>query len=227
MVHQATPPVALSQQQLAAPQAQPGIIRANRQCRLEIGQRARPVAARRQQGRPRGQAGQHAVIDRQRLAVGALGVIGPAQGFEGAAFVVGDGGVAGAQPCRAFERLEGTVMLAETAETPGQIDLCRGVARQERGGAFQRLTRLGEAAELQPDLAQEMKELPGVWARIRSAREQALSASEVAGRCALQGVAAQRFDLLVGKCHARALAERPAGAKAEGGKEKAGGRQGG
>ena len=118
-------------------------------------------------------------------------------------------------------------MLAELAETSGEIDLRRGVPGQERGGAFQRLSGLGEAAELQTDLTQEMKELPGIGACLGGLRKQDFGAGEIAAGRALQAVATERLDLLIGECHARALAERPAGAKAEGGKEKAGGRQGG
>ena len=95
-------------------------------------------------------------------------------------------------------------MLAELAEAAREIDLRRGIPRQERGGTFQRLARLGEATELQPDLAQEVKRAGRNWAVPRRPAQTRLRPPAKSPRAAqLQAVAAERLDLLVGECHAR------------------------
>ena len=76
-------------------------------------------------------------------------LLGSAKCLEGAASVVGYGGIAGLQPCRTVERCEGGVMLAELPEASREVDLRRGIPRQERRGTLQRLVGLGEAAEFQ------------------------------------------------------------------------------
>ena len=106
-------------------------------------------------------------------------------------------------------------MLAELPEASREVDLRRGIPRQERRGTLQRLVGLGEAAEFQADLTQEMEKLSGIGARLDGLRKQGFGAGEIAASCQLQAVAAERLDFLVGKCHARALAEHQAGAKAQ------------
>ena len=201
-------PVALAQQQLAAAQAQMRIVGPVGQRHVEIAERAHPVAARRQQAGARGERRHQAMIDRQRLVVGALGFVGAAQRLQRAAPVVGDGGVAGLQQRGALERCQRLLVVAQHREAAREIDLGRGILGQELGGALQRLARLGEAAELQPRLAQEIEHLAGIGPRVGHLRQQRLGAGEVAGGRALHGVAGQRLDLEVGKGHARPLEAR-------------------
>ena len=78
-----------------------------------------------------------------------------------------------------------------TVRQPAQVDLGGGLLGQELGGALQRLARLGEAAELQPRLAQQMQRLAGIGPRLDDLRQQRLGAGEVAGGGALHGVARQ------------------------------------
>ena len=98
-------------------------------------------------------------------------------------------------------------MIAQHRQAAGQVDLGGGLLGQELGGALQRLACLGEAAELQPRLAQQMQRLPGVGPRLGDLRQQRLGAGEVAGGRALHGVARQRLDLEVGEGHPPRLAE--------------------
>ena len=104
VVGKAAQPVALAQQQLAAAQAQMRVVGPAGQRHVEIAERAHPVAARRQQAGARRERRHQAMVDRQRLVIGALGLVGPAQRFQRAALVVGDGGIAGLQQRRALER---------------------------------------------------------------------------------------------------------------------------
>jgi hypothetical protein len=115
---------------------------------------------------------------------------------------------------------------AKLHQAAREIGLGRDVARQELCGALQRLARLGEAAELEPHLAQQMEGLAHVGARLDDAGEHLLGRREIAGRRALKRVAAEGLDLLVVERHAAALAE-PCRLAKKNGKEKAGGRKGG
>ena len=137
------------------------------------------------------------MVDRQRFIVGALGFVGAAQRFQGAAPVVGDGGIVGLQQRGALERDQRLCVLAQHRKATGEIDLGGDILGQELGGALQRLARLGETAELQPRLAQEMERLAGIGPRFGDLRQQRLGAGEVAGRGALHGVAGQRLELEV------------------------------
>ena len=77
-------------------------------------------------------------------------------------------------------------MLAELVEASREVDLRRDIARQELGGTLQRLAGVGEAAELQPDLAQQMERLAGVGPRLDDAGEHRLrppAKSPAAARC--------------------------------------------
>ena len=105
----------------------------------------------------------------------------------------------GFRRCGAVERGQCGRMLAQHREAAGQVDLGGGLLGQELGGALQRLARLGETAELQSRLAQQMQRLAGIGPRLGDLRQQRLGAGEVAGGGALHGVARQRLDLEVGE----------------------------
>ena len=197
MIGKTAQPVALAQQQLATAQAQMRVVGPGGQRHVEVAQRAHPVAAGQQQAGARGERRHQAMVDRQRLVIGALGLVGTAQRFQGAAPVVGDGGVAGLEERRALERRQCFVVFAQHRKAAREIDLRRGVLGQELGGALQRLARLGEAAELQSGLAEEIEHLAGIGPRLGHLRQQRLGAGKVAGGRALHGVAGQRLDLEV------------------------------
>ena len=110
---------------------------------------------------------------------------------------MGDGGIAGLEQRRALERRQCLVVLAQHRKAAREIDLRRGVLGQELGGTLQRLARLGETAELQPGLAQEIEYLAGIGPRLGHLRQQRLGAGKIAGGRALHGVAGQRLDLEV------------------------------
>ena len=109
----------------------------------------------------------------------------------------------GFRRCGAVEGSQRGCVLAQHRQAAGEVDLGRDFLGQELGGALQRLARLGEAAELQPRLAQKMQRLPGIGPRLDDLRQQRLGAGEVAGGRALHGVARQRLDLEVGEGHRR------------------------
>ena len=102
-------------------------------------------------------------------------------------------------------------VIAQHRQAAGEVDLGGGLLGQELGGALQRLTRLGEAAELQSCLAQKMKRLPGVGPRFGDLRQQRLGPGEVAGGRALHGIARECLDLEVGEGHPPRLAQLPMG----------------
>ena len=116
---------------------------AHQRC-FEIGEGARPFATRGQQLRPGTERRQQPVVDRQSEIVGALGFLGPAQRFEGAAAIVRNDGVVRFQPCRLAEGDQRLFVPAELDQAAGEVGLCRDIARQELGGALQRLAGLGE-----------------------------------------------------------------------------------
>ena len=117
-----------------------------------------------------------------------------------------DRGIVGLQPLGAIEGGESGFVFAEHAQATGEVDLGADFLGQELGGALQRLARLGEAAELQSRLAQQMQRLARNWAAPRRPGRAAARRREVAGRGALHGVAGQRLKLEIGKRHAPRLA---------------------
>ena len=120
---------------------------------------------------------------------------------------MGDGGIAGLQALGAVEGRQCGRMITQHRQAAGQVDLRSGLLGQELGGALQRLACLGETAELQPRLAQQMQRLSGIGPRFDDLRQQWLGTDEVAGGGALHGVARQRLDLEVGEGHPPRLAE--------------------
>jgi hypothetical protein len=147
------------------------------------------------------------VIDRQRVAVGLLGVRRAPERFEGAALVVGDGRIVGLELAGAVECGQGVRVLAQHHEAAGEIDVGGGFPGQELGCPFQRLARLGEAAELEAGLSEDMHGLPRVGPGLGDLRQERLRPGEVAGGGALHGIARQRLDLEFGERHERRLAE--------------------
>ncbi len=220
VIVEAAHPVALRQQEFAAAQAQVRIVGPRGQRHVEIGERTGPIAARGQQTGARTERRHQAMVDRQGLVVGALGLVGPAKRFEGAAPVMGDHGIAGAKPGCPLQRHKGFGMCAQDAEAAREIDLCGRIPGQKSGRALQRLARLGESSQLQPCLAQQVQRLARVGPGVDHLREQRLGCAKIAGGGAPDRVAGKGIDLLVGERHDQRLAD-------DRGKEKAGDRQGG
>ena len=153
------------------------------------------------------------MIDRERIAIGLLGFGTAAQRFERAALVVRDGGIVGREPGGTLQRGERLGMGAQHAEAAREIDLRGRLPGQELGCPLQRLARFGEAAELQTHLSQQMQGLAGIGPGPDDLREERLGGGEVASRGALDRVACEGIDFLIGQGHDRRLAERTARAK--------------
>ena len=137
------------------------------------------------------------MVDRERVVVGLLGLVGAAKRFEGAALVVRDGGTIGRERGRALQRRERFGMGTQHAEAAREIDLRRGLLGQELDGTLERLAGFGEAAELQPHLSQHVQCLARIGSRLDHLREQRFGGGKVAGRGALDRVAGEGIDLLV------------------------------
>ena len=66
---------------------------------------------------------------------------------------------------RAVERRQRFFVLAQHRKAAGVVDLGGDFLGQELRGTLQRLARLGETAELQPGLAEEIERLAGIGPR--------------------------------------------------------------
>ncbi len=110
-----------------------------------------------------------------------------------------DRSISGFELGSAVQRGECGLVPAQPVEAAGQVDVCGRVARQELRCAFERLMRLGKAAELQPGLAEQVEGLAGIGTGLRDLRQQRLRRSEVSRCGAPNCIAGQGLDLGVGK----------------------------
>ena len=95
VVGEATHPVALLQQEFAAPHEQRRIVGPVGQRHVEIGQRTDPLAARFQQPRAGDQRRHQAMVGQQRFVIGALGLLESTERLQCMTAIVADRRIVG------------------------------------------------------------------------------------------------------------------------------------